>query len=94
MEGEDKTKKVSEEKRSVKKPKNLWALVKGRRASCSETLSCAEEYLCWNLEEPVGSRRTKERTYERVQLRIPHRRVMQKLGNWVMNLDWYKPSSS
>ena len=64
MEGEDKSKKVAKEKRSVKKPKPVAPAAKEIPAGrVAETLSAR------TAKSPVRSSRTKELTYEQVQLR-------------------------
>src|ERR1700680_3966558 len=70
MEGEDKTKKVAKEKRSVKKPKPVAPAAKEIPAGrVAETLSVRKSTGAGTAESPVRSSRTKELTYEQVQLR-------------------------
>ena len=70
MEGEDKSKRVAKEKRSVKKPKHVAPATKEiPSARASEALSGRPSTGDGTAKSPVLSSRTKELTYEQVQLR-------------------------
>ena len=70
MEGEDKSKRVAKEKRSVKKPKHVAPATKEIPAGrVAETLSVRKSTGAGTAKSPVRSSRTKEVTYEQVQLR-------------------------
>jgi hypothetical protein len=65
MEGEDKSKKVAKEKRSVKKPKLVAPAAKEIPAArAEETLSVRKSTGAGTAKSPVRSSRTKELTYE------------------------------
>ena len=70
MEGEDKSKRVAKEKRSVKKPKHVAPAAKEIPAArAAEALSVRPRTGDGTAKSPVLSSRTKELTYEQVQLR-------------------------
>jgi hypothetical protein len=70
MEGEDKSKKVAKEKRSVKNPKPVAPAAKEIPAGrVAETLSVRKSTRAGTAKSPVRSSRTKELTHEQVQLR-------------------------
>jgi hypothetical protein len=70
MEGEDKSKKIAKEKRSVKKPKHVASAAKPIPAArVAETLSVRKSTGAGTAKSPVRPSRTKELTYEQVQLR-------------------------
>ena len=69
MEGEDKSKKVAKEKRSVKSKPVAPAAKEIPAARVAETLSVRKSTGAGTAKSPVRSSRTKELTYEQVQLR-------------------------
>jgi hypothetical protein len=69
MEGEDKSKKVVKEKRSVKKTKAVLPARETLAASVAETPPVRKGTGTGTTKRPVRSERAKEPTFEQVQLR-------------------------
>ena len=69
MEGEDKTKKVAKEKRSVKKTKAVALPIKEIPAVTEPKKTPAPKVSAETAKRPVRSKRTEGPSYEQVQLR-------------------------